>query len=97
MAEPFLEAGKQSLLVASLDMDQTVGMKPGLRQQFPGYFWAEEKMDGYNVRVARVGDRVVAITRGGYLCPFTSDRLPDLLDLTIFEQHPDLIPCAEIV
>lgn len=72
-------------------------LKPGLRQQFPGYFWAEEKMDGYNVRVARVGDRVVAITRGGYLCPFTSDRLPDLLDLTIFEQHPDLIPCAEIV
>jgi putative ATP-dependent DNA ligase len=73
-----------------------VRLEAGLRQQFPGPFWAEEKVDGYNVRVLRQGDRALALTRGGYVCPFTTDRLPDLLDLGVLEREPDLILCAEV-
>jgi putative ATP-dependent DNA ligase len=68
----------------------------GLRQQFPGPVWAEEKIDGYNVRIARPGDRVLAFSRGGFVCPFTTDRLPDLMDPALFEREPDLVVCAEV-
>jgi len=71
-------------------------LETGLAQQFSGPFWVEEKVDGYNVRVARLGDEVLAFTRGGFVCPFTTDRLPDLLDLTLFEDHPDVVVCAEV-
>lgn len=33
MAEPFLETGEQGFFVTGLDIDDTVGMKPGLRQR----------------------------------------------------------------
>ena len=68
----------------------------GLREMFSAPFFVEEKVDGYNVRVARVGDRVLAFTRGGFLCPFTTDRLPDLLDLSCFDVRPDLVVCMEV-
>jgi hypothetical protein len=46
--------------------------------------WAEEKIDGYNVRLARAGGRVLPFTRGGFCCPFTADRLADLGDVEPF-------------
>lgn len=68
----------------------------GLKEQFRGSFWAEEKVDGYNVRIFLLGERLLGVTRGGFLCPFTVDRLPDLIDRRIFSEHPELILCAEI-
>ncbi len=68
----------------------------GLRELFSAPFFVEEKVDGYNVRVARVGDRVLAFTRGGFLCPFTTDRLPDLIDPSFFDAHPELVVCMEV-
>jgi putative ATP-dependent DNA ligase len=35
----------------------------------------EEKMDGYNVRVARIEGEIYAFTRGGYICPYTTARI----------------------
>lgn len=72
-------------------------LEQGLRQQFRGSFHAEEKIDGYNARVFLLADQVLTLTRGGYLCPFTTDRIFDLLNPAIFDRHPDLILCAEIV
>ena len=71
-------------------------LEKGLKEQFKNPFWVEEKVDGYNVRVFKVGDRVIALSRGGYICPFTTDRLPDFIDLKFFEDNPDLILCAEV-
>jgi putative ATP-dependent DNA ligase len=71
-------------------------LSAGLRQQFRGHFWAEEKIDGFNVRILRHDDRVYAFSRGGYICPFSTDRLPDFLDLALFDSEPDLVLCAEI-
>lgn len=73
-----------------------LALATGLREQFPTPFWVEEKVEGYNVRICRVRDRVLAFSRGGFVCPFTTDRLPDLLDLAILETHPDLVICAEV-
>ena len=68
----------------------------GLQHQFRAPFWVEEKVDGYNVRLARIGDEVLAFSRGGFICPFTTDRAPDLAELRILDEHPDLVLCAEV-
>lgn len=71
-------------------------LEQGLRQQFEAPFWAEEKIDGYNVRVILYQGQVLAFTRSGYLCPFSTDRAPELMDCRIFAEHPDLVLCAEV-
>lgn len=73
-----------------------VTLAGGLAEHFSGSFLAEEKIDGYNVRLFRHGDEVLALTRGGYVCPFTTDRIADLMDPAIFEERPELVVCAEI-
>lgn len=73
-----------------------LNLQTGLSEHFDGPVWAEEKVDGYNVRIFRVGACLLALTRGGFACPFTTDRLPDLLDPAIFDDHPDLVVCAEV-
>lgn len=57
----------------------------------------EEKLNGFNVRIADV-DGPVAFTRGGYVCPYTTGRARDLLDLDgFFADHPELMVCAELI
>jgi putative ATP-dependent DNA ligase len=65
------------------------------------YFFAEEKLDGYNVRIIKHNNEIVAVTRGGFICPFSTEwvqywrgsfRLDDF-----FVMHPDRIICAEFV
>ncbi|SEP08913.1 RNA ligase [Aquisalimonas asiatica] len=68
----------------------------GLERHFGDAFWAEEKIDGFNVRIARYKDDLYAFSRGGFVCPFSTDRLPDLLDATILDDEPHLVLCAEI-
>jgi len=60
-------------------------------------FILEEKVDGYNVRIKMVKDKTLAFTRGGFICPFTTDRIPDLVDLKFFEKYPDYTLCGEVV
>ncbi|NOY39530.1 MAG: RNA ligase [Nitrospirae bacterium] len=74
-----------------------IHLEQGIRRYFKGPFYVEEKMDGYNVRVRRIGDEVFAFTRGGFICPFTTDRLPDLLPLGFFDDFPDYTLCGEVV
>jgi putative ATP-dependent DNA ligase len=71
----------------------------GISRHFGGGFYAEEKVDGYNVRVCLADGRPIAFTRGGFVCPFTTKRLPDLLpDLRgFFSRYPDLVICGEVV
>ncbi|HKJ10674.1 MAG TPA: RNA ligase, partial [Gammaproteobacteria bacterium] len=73
-----------------------LALNPALAEQFAGPFWMEEKVDGYNVRIVRVQGRAVALTRGGFICPFTTDRLVDLMDLSVFDSEPDLVVCGEV-
>lgn len=71
-------------------------LQSGITEQFSDPFWVEEKVDGYNVRVFRLGDRILALTRGGFICPFTTDRIPDLLDIALFESLPEIVVCGEM-
>jgi putative ATP-dependent DNA ligase len=84
------------MIVGYPSIGRILRLDTGLAHQFRAPFWVEEKVDGYNVRILRLDDEVLALTRGGFVCPFTTDRLPDLIDLRILEEHPGLVLCAEV-
>lgn len=71
-------------------------LEAGLPRQFDQPFWAEEKIDGYNVRILRRDGRIHAFSRGGFVCAFSTDRVPEFLDPAVFDAEPDLVLCAEI-
>lgn len=71
-------------------------LQSGLKGQFHGPFWMEEKVDGFNVRLFQYHNRILALTRGGFICPFTTDRVADLLDPDIFQHEPGIILCGEV-
>ena len=75
-------------------------LDPGISRHFDGQVYAEEKLNGYNVRIADVDafDDPVAFTRSGLICPFTTARAHELLDLdAFFSEHPDQMLCGELV
>jgi len=75
-----------------------LSLEGGIPRHLKGPFYVEEKADGYNVRVVKVQDRILALTRGGFVCPFTTDRLPDLGDFeAFFQDHPHLVIAGEVV
>jgi putative ATP-dependent DNA ligase len=77
---------------------RTLMLDPGVRRFFDGPFVAEEKLNGYNVRVARVDGDVLAFTRSGYVCPFTTRTIPERLELDpFFDAHPELMLCGEMI
>jgi putative ATP-dependent DNA ligase len=57
----------------------------------------EEKMNGYNVRVTLIRNEIVAITRGGFICPYTTEKANDIIGRDFFRDHPDLVLCGEMV
>jgi len=72
-------------------------LKEGIKNHFKTDFFAEEKVDGYNVRIFKLKDKIVAITRGGFICPFSTDRLKDFADFeNFFSENPDLVIAGEI-
>ncbi len=72
-------------------------LENGIKLAFNNPFYVEEKIDGYNVRIAKIQDQVLAFTRGSYVCPFSTDRLVDFFDSdSFFKENPDLIVCGEI-
>lgn len=69
----------------------------GVPQYFDGSFAVEEKLNGYNVRIAHVGE-VLAFTRSGYLCPYTTRAVRAMLEFgSFFDDHPDLMLCGEMI
>jgi len=59
----------------------------------------EEKINGYNVRVARPKDKLLAFTRSGIVCPFTTRylrrRYGDALD-ELLGDNPGTVVCGEM-
>ncbi|MFT4883578.1 MAG: putative ATP-dependent DNA ligase [Natronomonas sp.] len=73
-------------------------LDPGVPEQFDGPFVVEEKLNGYNARVARLDGDIVAFTRSGIACPFTTYLVRSRLDFDVlFEDRPDLVVCGEVI
>ncbi len=72
-------------------------LETGIPAYFDGPLAVEEKLNGYNVRIADVGE-IFAFTRGGHVCPYTTHIARRQLDLEpFFEAHPEAMLCAEFV
>ncbi|WP_410508244.1 RNA ligase [Methanosarcina hadiensis] len=74
-------------------------LDPTLKKHFNGLekISVEEKMNGYNVRVANVKDDILAITRSGYVCPYSTERAKEKLDLRFFDDFPELVLYGEML
>ena len=57
----------------------------------------EEKMNGYNVRIASIKGTVIALTRGGLICPYTTEKVLEDVGDDFFRDHPDMVLCGEMV
>ena len=77
---------------------RTLVLAAGVPQQFDGPVAVEEKLDGYNVRVARLDGDVLAFSRGGLVCPYTTWFVERELDLDgLFDDHPTAAVCGEVI
>lgn len=77
---------------------RTLMLKNALKTHFNGEVVVEEKMNGYNVRIAFINSQILAFTRGGYVCPYTTKKANEILNLTgFFQDHPDLVVCGEML
>ncbi|WP_457754102.1 RNA ligase [Thermococcus sp.] len=76
---------------------RVVHLRNGVKRIFKSKpFYVEEKVDGYNVRVAKVGEKILALTRGGFVCPFTTERIGDFINEQFFRDYPNLVLCGEM-
>ncbi len=77
---------------------RTLMLHPALEKHFPNEVAVEEKMNGYNVRIAMIDHRIIAFTRGGYICPYTTRKASEILKLDeFFQEHPEMVICGEMV
>lgn len=72
-------------------------LETGVPAFFDGPLAVEEKLNGYNVRIADI-DGPLAFTRGGHICPYTTHIARNRLDLQpFFDAHPEQMVCAEFI
>jgi putative ATP-dependent DNA ligase len=72
-------------------------LAPAIEKHFSDTLAVEEKMNGHNVRITSIDGEVIALTRGGFICPYSSEVARRLLPEGIFEENPDLVLCGEMV
>ncbi len=68
---------------------------PTLKKHFSGEVALEEKMNGYNVRILQFGRRIYAVTRRGFVCPYTTEKARIIFDTDFFRDNPELMLCCE--
>ncbi len=60
--------------------------------------WAEEKIDGFNLRVACEEGKIMCISRGGFLDYFATEKILDMEDIMeFFKDHPEKVLHLEMV
>ena len=70
---------------------------PAIKRHFSDIVAVEEKMNGHNVRVLSIDGEIVALTRGGFICPYSTEVAERLLPEEVFKKHPNLVLCGEMV
>ncbi len=73
-------------------------LENGLKKNMPGtMLHAEEKIDGFNVRIASVAGEVCAFSRGGFLDLFVTEKAREMGLEGFFKEHPDYVLCGEML
>lgn len=72
-------------------------LEAAIKSHFPDRLAVEEKMNGYNIRVASIDGDIVALTRGGFICPYSTEVARRLVSPQVFEDNPDIVLCGEMI
>ncbi|MEM1576851.1 MAG: RNA ligase [Archaeoglobaceae archaeon] len=73
-------------------------LESGLKKHFGDKNIAlEEKMNGYNVRIVKISDKIYAITRRGLLCPYTTEKAREQIPEEFFDEFPEHMLCCEAI
>lgn len=71
-------------------------LESGLKKHFGSKKIAlEEKMNGYNVRIGKIGEEIYAITRRGLICPYTTEKAREKIPQEFFDEFPEHMLCCE--
>ncbi len=70
---------------------------PTIKKHFKGEVAIEEKMNGYNVRIVHFGKNIYALTRRGFICPYSTEKSRELINFDFFKDNPGLMLCSEAV
>lgn len=54
---------------------RAITLYPTIKKHFIDKVVIEEKLNGYNIRIVKIDGEVYALTRSGYICPFTTKKL----------------------
>lgn len=96
-----LERNREVKIVHGYPSIQRILLLKAIPRHFIDNVIIEEKLDGYNVRVVLFTDQILAVTRGGYICPYTTARIRVLYKeflRKLFKNYgEDLVICGEVV
>ena len=59
--------------------------------------YLEEKIDGFNLRIAKIEGKVFAFSRGGFIDAFATEKARDLGLERFFSDFPDYVLCGEMI
>ena len=68
-----------------------------IERHFSDRVAVEEKMNGHNVRILSINGEIVALTRGGFICPYSTEVARSKIPEEVFEKHPQRVLCGEMV
>ena len=71
-----------------------MGLKKNMKSKF---VTVEEKIDGFNVRIAAIEDKVYAFSRGGFLDAFVTEKAREMRLEKNFRENPDYVLCGEMI
>lgn len=71
-------------------------LEKGLEKNIGSEFvFAEEKIDGYNLRAANILGKVCAFSRGGIIDAFSTEKLREIIPEKVFEKN--IMLCGEMI
>ncbi|MDD5171814.1 MAG: RNA ligase [Candidatus ainarchaeum sp.] len=73
-------------------------LEKGLKRNMTGdMFYAEEKIDGFNIRIASVNGKIYAFSRGGFLDMFVTEKAREMKLERFFRDNPGMVLCGEMI
>lgn len=73
-------------------------LEKGLAKNMPSdEIFVEEKIDGFNLRVASAGGKIFAFSRGGFLDAFSTEKVRGMKLESFFRKYPNYVLCGEMI
>jgi len=73
-------------------------LEKGIRKNIrDSSIYLEQKIDGFNVRIAKIAGNIYAFSRGGFLDYFVTEKAREMGLEKFFSEHPKYVLCGEMI